>query len=73
MAVASSRDEPELVDALHLLRSNQAMIARARKAGFGVTAPLAVAGLLRMVKDLAVRDGARSWNELASRSWLNAA
>ncbi len=61
-----------------ILRSNQAMIALARKTGFGVTAPIADARLLRIVKDLSVRDSARSWNErswseLASRSWLNAA
>jgi len=56
-----------------ILRSNQAMTALARKSGFAVTEPIADARLVRITKDLFLRDAAQPWNERASRCWLLAA
>ena len=54
-----------------VLRSNDAMLALARKTGFAVTGPVADARLVRIAKDLSLPDAAQ--NELASQSWLIAA
>jgi acetyltransferase len=57
-----------------VLRSNQqAMIALARKTGFAVTTPIADAALVKITKDLSLRDAARPWKEHASQPWLIAA
>ncbi len=54
-----------------VFRTNEAMMALARKTGFAVTGPVADARLVRITKDLALLDAAQ--NELASQCWLIAA
>jgi RimJ/RimL family protein N-acetyltransferase len=50
-----------------VLRSNEAMIALARKIGFTVTAPVTDATLAKITKDLSLLDATQPWNELASQ------
>jgi len=57
-----------------VLRSNEAMKALARKAGFGLSAPIADARLVRITKDLSLAqtshaDTALPGNEPAAHSW----
>jgi RimJ/RimL family protein N-acetyltransferase len=49
-----------------VFRSNEAMVALARKTGFAVIGPVADARLVKIKKDLSLPDAARLWNELAS-------
>jgi hypothetical protein len=56
-----------------VFRSNEAMIALARKTRFAVTGPVVDARLVRVAKDLSLLDALQPWNELASESWLMAA
>jgi GNAT superfamily N-acetyltransferase len=56
-----------------VFRSNEEMIALARKTGFAVTSPIADARLVKITKDLSLLDVAQPWNEPASQSWLIAA
>jgi hypothetical protein len=56
-----------------VFRSNEAMIALARRTGFAVTWPVADARLVKITRDLSLLDAAQPWNELASQSWLIAA
>jgi RimJ/RimL family protein N-acetyltransferase len=48
-----------------VFRSNEAMIALARKTRFAVTEPVADARLVKITKDLSLLDPAQPWNELA--------
>jgi GNAT superfamily N-acetyltransferase len=56
-----------------VLRSNLAMTALARKSDFAMTEPIADARLVRITKDLFLRDAAQPCNEHASQCWLLAA
>jgi hypothetical protein len=56
-----------------VFRSNEEMIALARKTGFAVTGSVADARLVKITKDLSLLDVAQPWNEPASQSWLIAA
>jgi RimJ/RimL family protein N-acetyltransferase len=56
-----------------VFRSNEAMIALARRTGFAVTGPVVDARLIRVTKDLSLLDALQPWNELASESRLIAA
>ena len=56
-----------------VFRGNEAMIALARKTRFALSGPVADARLVKVTKDLSLRDALQPWNELASQSWLIAA
>ena len=55
-----------------VLRSNDAMIALARKLGFSVTESMGYPGLVKIKKDLSRLDAAPV-SDVAARSWLSAA
>jgi hypothetical protein len=56
-----------------VFRSNEAMMALARNAGFAVTRPVLDDRLVRITKALSVLDGAQARNEVLSQAWSIAA
>ena len=56
-----------------VFRSNEAMVALARNAGFAVTRPVLDDRLVRITKALSVLDGAQARNEILSQAWSIAA
>jgi acetyltransferase len=56
-----------------VFRSNDAMTALARNAGFAVTRPVLDDRLVRITKRLCVLDGAQARNEVSSQAWSIAA
>ncbi|HEY4860438.1 MAG TPA: GNAT family N-acetyltransferase [Xanthobacteraceae bacterium] len=56
-----------------VFRSNEAMMALARNAGFAVTRPVLDDRLVRITKAVSVLDGAQARNEVLSQAWSIAA
>ena len=56
-----------------VFRSNEAMVALARNAGFAVTRPVLDDRLVRITKALSVLHGAQPRNEILSQAWPIAA
>jgi acetyltransferase len=56
-----------------VFRSNEAMMALARNAGFAVTRPILDDRLVRITKAVSVLDGAQARNEVLSQAWSIAA